>query len=144
MGAVAVGTYSSIVVVGIPSTIVVNIAIVVVVDAIIGNFMDVSPTIEVFVGPIRATVDDGHNDGVARRRDTASGEFFPGLRKVHDGWCPLHVIIRVVRNRFAQFDVGVVVLYDPNIGVFRQAEHFFFSWLFIVDDFEKPDIQSFG
>ena len=101
MGAVVVGTDISIVVVGIPTTIVIHITVAVVIDAIVRDFAGVYPAIQVFVGPIGTAVDDGHHDGVACRRDTASGEFIPSLRQAHNGRCPLLAEIGVVGNRLA-------------------------------------------
>ena len=105
----------AIVVVGIPTVIVVDIAVAIVVDAVVGYFVGVYPAVQVFMSPIAASVNDGHHDGISRGGNTACGKIIPGLRQAHDGWSPLLTIVGVIRNRFTQLDIGVVVLDDTHI-----------------------------
>ena len=84
------------------------------------------------MSPIHAAIDDSHHNGVARSRDTARGEFLPRLRQTHNSWCPLKFIVRVVRDRLTEYDIGMVVLNDTHISIHGNAVHFIFSWLFAV------------
>ena len=94
---------------GIPAVIVVDVAVVVVVDAVGGDLVVVDPEVggEVFVVGIDAVVDDGDDDGVSVDGN-AAGSYVPG---------GLDVVVRAnYAVELAQVDVVPLVIVPRVVG----------------------------